>query len=146
MTTPKVEVMCYDSRLMPQRAHSTDAGADLRSTEPLEIYPGEMALVNTGVSIKIPLGYVGMVAPRSSMGKVRVTLANTLGIIDSDYRGNIKVLLVNEGTDPFIIKDCDTRIAQLLIVPVMLAEFVHYDGSTWNDTARDTGGFGSTGK
>jgi len=142
----EIEVKCTSPLLFPERAHASDAGADLRSAASHEIYPGEMDLIDTGVAIKIPVGYVGIVAPRSSMGKVRVSLANTIGVIDADYRGNIKVMLVNEGEDPFIIKEADTRIAQLMIVPVVLAKFVNFEKGTWDDTARSTGGFGSTGK
>lgn len=142
----KVEIKCTDSRLAPQRAHESDAGADLRSTESIDIYPGEMHLVDTGVAIKVPVGYVGLVVPRSSMGKVRVMLANTIGVIDADYRGNVKVLLANDGENPFSITGADTRIAQLMIVPVMLAQFVPFSQGTWDDTGRSVGGFGSTGK
>lgn len=140
-----VEVNCPDSRSMPVRAHDSDAGADLRSINSCEVYPGEIQLVDTGVAIKIPVGFVGMVVPRSSMGKVRVGLANTVGIIDSDYRGNIKLMLVNDGVDPFIVKALDTRIAQLIIMPVVLANFVQFNNGMWDETARSTGGFGSTG-
>lgn len=141
----KVEIKCADSRLYPQRVHDSDAGADLRSTESHEIYPGDVKLIDTGVAIKIPVGYVGLVVPRSSMGKVRVMLANTIGVIDAAYRGNIKVLLANDGEDPFIVTEHDTRIAQLLITPVMLAQFVPFSQGTWDDTGRSVGGFGSTG-
>lgn len=141
----KVEVKCTDSRLYPVRAHSSDAGADLRSTSDHEIYPGESALVDTGVAVKIPVGYVGLVVPRSSMGKVRIMLANTVGVIDADYRGNIKVMLANDGENIFYVKEADTRIAQLIITPVMLATFVPFERGTWEDTERGSGGFGSTG-
>lgn len=140
-----VDMKCEDSRLYPQRAHDTDAGADLRSNQDYEIYPGEMTLVDTGVALKIPGGYVGLVVPRSSMGKVDVSIANTVGVIDADYRGNILVRLVNRGEDPFIIKAYDTRIAQLIIMPILLAQFSPWKGAAWDDTARGTGGFGSTG-
>lgn len=141
----KINIKCNDPALYPQRVHESDAGADLRSSEDVEIYPGETKLVDTGVAIQIPYGMAGLVVPRSSMGKIRVMLANTVGVIDSDYRGNIKVLLANDGDDIFDIKAKDTRIAQLLIVPVLLAEFVKYTGDNWDNTARGVGGFGSTG-
>lgn len=131
--------------IAPDRAHSSDAGADLRALEDHVIDPGFLKLIDTGVALKIPVGCVGLVYARSSMGKIRVTLANGTGVIDSDYRGNIKVMLVNEGNDPFIITKAETKIAQLVIVPIILANFVTLD-SKWDDTVRGTGGFGSTGQ
>ena len=128
-----------DPKLLPVRANATDAGADLRSTQDLVIYPGESALVDTGVAVKIPKGYVGLLEPRSSQ-RVRGITTNGTGVIDSDYRGNIKVYLQNTGGNEYAISKYD-KIAQLLIVPVVLCDFV----DSWNDTARGTGGFGSTG-
>jgi len=131
--------------IAPERAHPSDAGADLRALEDYVIDPGFLKLIDTGVAVKIPVGCVGLVFPRSSMGKIRVTLANGTGVIDSDYRGNIKVMLVNEGNDPFVITKAETKIAQLVIMPIILANFVPFE-NTWDDTVRGTGGFGSTGK
>lgn len=150
-TTPgtvasNVKTKLDDPRLAPFRSNPTDAGADLRSKESHMIARNCTLLVDTGVALKIPVGYVGLVFPRSSMGKVRVTLANGTGVIDSDYRGNIKVLLANDGNDTFKIDAFDTRIAQIVIVPVMLATFVESNVDEWFDTDRGTGGFGSTGK
>lgn len=125
---------------LPKRAHPTDAGADLFSYEYLEIYPGEQKLVDTGIAIKIPEGYGGFIYNRSSQGKNGITIPHSVGVIDSDYRGNLKVLLKNIGEDPYKIEVGD-RIAQLVIMPVLLTEFT----DIWNDTARGTGGFGSTG-
>lgn len=142
---PYIDIKLSDPRCTPMRANPSDAGADLVCMETVTIYPEEMMMVDTGVAIRIPRGFVGIVAPRSSQGKIRVSLANTLGIIDADYRGNIKLLLVNEGEDPYKIEGYKTRVAQLLIVPVMLPMFREFDGADWNDTARGFGGFGSTG-
>lgn len=138
---PSVYCKAEDSKYLPKRAHRTDAGADLTSAEDCEIYPGEQRMVDTGVAVKIPAGYVGYVFNRSSQGKVGIQIPHSVGVIDSDYRGNIKVILKNTGEDPYIIKAGETRIAQLVISPVVLAEFV----DIWHDTARGTGGFGSTG-
>ena len=105
-------------------------------------------MVDTGVAIKIPMGYAGFIFNRSSQGKHRVQIANGTGIIDSDYRGNLKVILINNGVDPYNIIKYETRIAQLVIMPIMLGEFEPWhinDGGLWNDTERGTGGFGSTG-
>lgn len=139
---PQIECLVSDPKLMPQRQHATDAGADLFSAEDCEIYPGEQKMVDTGAAVKIPVGYVGYVFNRSSQGKAGISIPHSVGVIDSDYRGNIKVILKNSGEDPYIIKRGETRIAQLVISPVMLAHFV----DIWNDTERGTGGFGSTGK
>lgn len=144
---PKVLTKLADPKCAPYRAHETDAGADLSSTTSVMIYPGEQKMLDTGVALKIPAGYVGLVFNRSSQGKVRVQIANGTGIIDSDYRGYIKVILINNGTEPYEINAYTTRIAQLVITPVMLAEFVPWDYTmdAWEDTSRGTGGFGSTG-
>jgi dUTP pyrophosphatase len=138
----KQEIQCLAEHkdFLPRRANPTDAGADLMSTEDLEIYPEEQKLVDTGVAVKIPQGYAGFVFNRSSQGKKGITIPHSVGVIDSDYRGNIKVILKNIGEDPYKIQRGD-RIAQLVIVPVLLVDFV----DTWNDTQRGTGGFGSTG-
>jgi dUTP pyrophosphatase len=125
---------------LPKRAHSTDAGADLFSYEECEIYPGEQKLVDTGIAIKIPRGFGGFIYNRSSQGKKGITIPHGVGVIDSDYRGNLKVLLKNISEDPYKIEVGD-RIAQLVIQPIQLVDFK----DIWNDTTRGTGGFGSTG-
>ena len=136
-----IKCLAEDPAFLPKRANPTDAGADLMSTQDLEIYPGEQKLVDTGVAVKIPEGYAGFVFNRSSQGKRGITIPHSVGVIDADYRGNIKVILKNLGEDPYEIKRGD-RIAQLVLVPVLLVEFE----DIWNDTQRGTGGFGSTGK
>ena len=136
-----VQCLAEDKEFLPRRANPTDAGADLMSTQDYEIYPAEQKLVDTGVAVKIPDGYAGFVFNRSSQGKKGITIPHSVGVIDADYRGNIKVILKNVGEDPYKIARGD-RIAQLVIVPVLLVEFT----DIWNDTARGSGGFGSTGK
>jgi dUTP pyrophosphatase len=130
-----------DAAFLPCRAHPSDAGADLKSTETCEIYPGEQKLIDTGVAVKIPEGYGGFIFNRSSQGKKGITIPHSVGVIDSDYRGNLKVLLKNISGERCTIGAGD-RIAQLVIMPVLLCGFV----DAWNDTNRGTGGFGSTGK
>jgi len=125
---------------LPERAHPTDAGADLFSYENLEIYPNEQKLVDTGIAIKIPQGFAGFVYNRSSQGKKGITIPHSVGVIDSGYRDTIKVLLKNIGDDPYKITAGD-RIAQLVIQKVELVGFK----DIWNDSTRGTGGFGSTG-
>lgn len=139
--SPTIQCLAKNTLCLPQRAHATDAGADLRSCEDIIIYPGETKMVDCGVSVKIPSGYAGFVYNRSSQGKLGITIPHSVGVIDSDYRGNIKVLLHNGGDDPYTIKAYDTRIAQLVITPVILCTFK----DIWNDTARGEGGYGSTG-
>ena len=137
---PTIDCQVQPGAKLPERQHDSDAGADLFSLENYEIYPGEQKLVDTGVAVKIPRGYVGLIFNRSSQGKKGIVIPHSVGVIDSDYRGNLKVLLKNNSEDPYKIQAGD-RIAQLVIQRVELATF--YDA--WNDTQRGTGGFGSTG-
>lgn len=143
----KVKVKLDNPKAMPLRAHPTDAGADLFSShDSFLLYPGDKKLIDTGVAIKIPVGYVGLVYNRSSQGKIGVSIPHAVGVIDADYRGNIKVLLKNNGEDPYEINKYATRIAQLVITPIMLATFeiCNTDIEEWGDTVRGVGGFGST--
>ena len=140
-TGPAIDCQLQPGACLPQRAHPHDAGADLCALESHEIYPGEQKLVDTGVAVKIPRGYAGFIFNRSSQGKKGITIPHSVGVIDSDYRGNLKVLLKNISEDPYLIQEGD-RIAQLVIQPVQLVDFV----DSWNDTERGTGGFGSTNK
>lgn len=130
---------------IPVRIHPTDAGADLRAnlTEPLTLQPGESAFIDTGIAVAIPDGYFGMLVIRSGLAcKHGITLANSVGIIDSTYRGPIKAKLVNLGYLPYTIEPTE-RIAQLIIVPCVLAGFTPVE--TLEATERGEGGFGSTG-
>jgi dUTP pyrophosphatase len=138
--TQELECQVLHGAMLPHRQHASDAGADLFSYETHEIYPGEQQLVDTGIAIKIPEGYAGFIYNRSSQGKKGITIPHGVGVIDSDYRGNLKVLLKNIGEDPYKINVGD-RIAQLVIMPILLVKFK----DSWNDTQRGTGGFGSTG-
>lgn len=136
-----------DPRCKPQRAHATDAGSDLVSTTTYHLAPGEQKMFDTGVALKIPPGFAGFVFNRSSQGKVGVQIVNGVGVIDADYRGTLKVILRNTGLAYYTIKEYETRIAQLVIVPIWNPEMAEYKGpeDMWLDTARGTGGFGSTG-
>ena len=136
-----IECKVDNAVYLPKRANPRDAGADLRSTEKCEIYPGETKLIDSGVAVKIPQGYGGFVFNRSGQGKNGIIVLNGVGVIDSDYRGNIKIALKNISENRYQIDGGD-RIAQLVILPVILCDFV----DSWNDTERGTGGFGSTGK
>ena len=121
------------------------AGMDIRAavSEPLVLQPGARMLVPTGFIFEIPQGFEIQVRPRSGLAfKHGVTCLNTPGTIDSDYRGEVKVLLINLGQEDFTI-DRGMRIAQLVFAPVVQAQVQEAD--TFNDTARGAGGFGSTG-
>lgn len=123
------------------------AGMDLRAAvptgEPTTIKPGERALVPTGFIFEIPSGYEGQVRPRSGLAfKHGITCLNTPGTIDSDYRGEVKVLLINLGEEDFVVER-GMRIAQMVIAPVTQAAIREADGAS--TTARGAGGFGSTG-
>lgn len=128
---------------LPTRAHPTDAGLDLAASETTHIAPGVVTLVPTGVAVAIPEGHVGILAARSSLAvKKAMTLANGVGIIDADYRGEIKVPVIP-------LDDCHNliqagqKIAQLIIMPIALptVEVV----SVLPESVRGLGGFGSTG-
>ena len=134
---------------LPLPAYESDgaAGMDLRAAlgdgETLALASGETALVSTGLSLQIPAGFEGQVRPRSGLAaRHGVTVLNAPGTIDSDYRGEVKVILINHGPAPLVIVRGD-RIAQLVIAAVTRAALV--EAATLEETVRGTGGFGSTG-
>jgi len=144
---PEIKILVEDPKLLPLRAHPTDAGADLFSKDNAVVMPlsDQPTMVDTGVAVAIPKGYVGLIFNRSGQGKKLVSLPNAVGVIDSDYRGNIKVMLENHGSVPYEIKAYETRIAQLVVVPIVLPTFIQSTKDNWNDTDRGEKGFGSTG-
>ncbi|MXO59067.1 dUTP diphosphatase [Altererythrobacter salegens] len=126
-------------------AYATDgaAGMDVLSAEDVEIAPGARHAVATGLAMAIAPGYEIQVRPRSGLAlKHGISVPNTPGTIDSDYRGELKVILINHGAEPFAIARGD-RVAQLVLAPVTLAAWDEVE--ELDDTARGTGGFGSTG-
>ena len=127
---------------IPQYAHAGDAGADITASEKIAIPPRERTLVSTGVRLEIPEGYVGLIWPRSGLA-VKKGIDCGAGVIDSHYRGEVKVLLFNHSDNEFQIEPGD-RIAQILIQKVERVEFHLVD--QLNETARSDAGFGSTGK
>lgn len=128
---------------IPVYSSEEAAGADLHSVEEVTIQPGERKLVRTGIAIELKPGFQAEVRPRSGLAlKHGITVVNTPGTIDSDYRGEIGVILINHGDKPFEIKVGD-RIAQLVIMPVILGDFSWTSALT--ESARGEGGFGSTG-
>ena len=141
----KVKVNAETPEFIPTRAHATDAGADLRSKQNHILQPGEQFMYDTGVAIAIPEGFVGLIFNRSSQGKQGIVIPNSVGVIDSDYRGNMKVILRNTSDKDYTIMIGD-RIAQLVLVPIAIPVLEQYEGDNWNNTVRGTGGFGSTGQ
>ncbi|MDQ0094448.1 dUTP diphosphatase [Paeniglutamicibacter psychrophenolicus] len=129
---------------VPSYAHEGDAGADLCAREDVTLEPGQRALVPTGVSLALPLGFVGLIHPRSGLAtKHGLTVVNAPGTVDAGYRGELKVTLLNtDATTPIVLKRGD-RIAQLVVQRVERARFIQVQ--ELDDTARGAGGFGSTG-
>jgi dUTP pyrophosphatase len=129
---------------LPQYATHEAAGLDITAAEELTLAPGQRHGVLTGFAIEIPIGYEVQVRPRSGLAfKHGITCLNTPGTIDADYRGEVKVILINLGQEPFEIRRGE-RIAQLVPAPVIKASFVEVGGLS--DTERGSGGFGSTGR
>ena len=129
---------------VPSYATAGSAGLDLRATESLTLKPGARALVPTGIAIALPEGYEAQVRPRSGLAvKHGVTVLNAPGTIDADYRGEIKVPLINHGTEDFVIVRGD-RIAQMVVARVAQAKLVEV--TALDDTGRGAGGFGSSGR
>ncbi len=128
---------------LPSYATVGSAGMDLRAAETAILKPGARALIATGLAIALPEGYEAQVRPRSGLAvKHGVTVLNSPGTIDADYRGEIKVPLINHGSEDFVIARGD-RIAQMVIAAVTTVELVEVE--VLDDTARGAGGFGSTG-
>ena len=132
---------------IPLPAYASDgaAGLDLCAANdaPIRLDPGDRVLVPTGFAIRLPALYEAQIRPRSGLAaRYGITVANAPGTIDSDYRGEIKIILINLGTDAFIIER-GMRIAQMVIAPVIQCQITETD--SFDSTARGTGGFGSTG-
>ena len=146
----KLDLKILDARMrdqLPAYATTGSAGLDLRACldEPLTLQPGETALVPTGLAIHVgDPGYAAMILPRSGLGhKHGIVLGNLVGLIDSDYQGQLMISTWNRGQDAFTLNPME-RLAQLVIVPVVRAHFNIVDD--FEASARGAGGFGSTGK
>jgi len=143
----QLKVKLTDGAPIPRHAKPGDAGLDLTSRERVKLYPGDTAIVGTGVSVELPEGYFGLVAPRSGLAsKHNITLANTPSVIDSGYRGEIMLALHNIGhsADHIYTVERGDRVAQLVVVPYASAECVEV--GELSETKRGEGGFGSSGK
>lgn len=146
----KLDLKILDTRMrdqLPAYATSGSAGLDLRAClkEPLTLKPGETALVPTGLAIHVgDPGYAALILPRSGLGhKHGIVLGNLVGLIDSDYQGELMISTWNRGETTFVLNPME-RLAQLVIVPVVQAEFNIVD--EFEQSERGAGGFGSTGK
>lgn len=131
--------------ILPTRANEGDAGLDLYACETAHLGPGERWSVGTGVAVEIPQGHAGLVLPRSGLAREHgIALVNSPGLIDSGYRGEIRVLLINSDPAEIFRVQPGDRIAQLLVVPIASADPVEAEALA--ESARGAGGFGSSGR
>jgi dUTP pyrophosphatase len=137
----KIIIEAQDESLIPKAANSHDAGFDLRANEEKTINPGERVIIQTGIRIKIPESYVGIIKDRSGLA-IKNGLHCMAGVIDSGYRGIIGVVIINLSKEPFIVEK-GMRIAQMLVHRVESVEFEK--GQISEDSERGAGGFGSSG-
>lgn len=139
-----IEVKRIGEHALPLPSHASygAAGADLMASVPERIMPGQLAVIPTGFAWAIPDGYVGMIRPRSGLA-AKHGIDVLAGVVDSDYRGEVKVVLINHGDRPVVFHKGD-RIAQMVIQPVIMSEIEEV--SELDDTERGAGGFGSTGQ
>ncbi len=140
-----VKTIVEEGATLPKQTTALSAGSDISAklSKPFVLRPGDYALIPTGLKIALPPGYEAQVRPRSGLAaKYGVTVLNSPGTIDADYRGEVKVILINHGKEDFIINDGD-RIAQFVIAPIVNTTFIEVD--ELDDTDRGEGGFGSTG-
>ncbi len=139
-----VEAIVEVAGHLPHYARPGDAGADLRCTIDVSLEPGERMLVGTGVSVALPPNTVGLVTPRSGLAaRLGLGIVNAPGVIDSGYRGEIRVCLVNHDTTHRITLAAGDRVAQLVVLPCITAHFHAVDAL--DETERGSGGYGSTG-
>jgi len=146
MNTISISCTVEEGAVLPVYKTSGAAGCDVCAflSEPVIIPPMKRAMISTGLAFAIPEGYEIQVRPRSGLAaKNGVTVLNTPGTIDSDYRGEVKVILINLGDEDFTVNNGD-RIAQLIVAPVTIGDFHKVD--ILDETQRGSGGFGSTGK
>jgi dUTP pyrophosphatase len=130
--------------IIPNYAHEGDSGMDLYSIEDVVIPAGESVKVKTGLALEVPFGYEAQIRPKSGLAaKSKMTVLNTPGTIDSNYRGEVQVILINLGKSGEYKVEAGKKIAQMVIAPVVIAEIEEVD--ELSDTVRGEGGFGSTG-
>jgi len=133
----------HPDAVLPERAYTGDAGLDLSACERVELGPGERALVGTGLAVAIPDGHAGFVQPRSGLASRHgITIVNTPGLVDSGYRGELRVVLLNTDRDHTFVVEPGMRIAQLVVMPIAEPEPVEVDELP--ETERGVRGFGSS--
>ncbi len=140
-----VKTIVEEGATLPKQTTALSAGSDISAklSKPFVLKPGDYSLIPTGLKIALPPGYEAQVRPRSGLAaKYGITVLNSPGTIDADYRGEVKVILINHGKNDFIINNGD-RIAQFVIAPIVNTTFIEVD--ELDDTDRGEGGFGSTG-
>lgn len=143
MTKLLIKKLTQDAKL-PEKAHKTDAGFDLFSIIEEAIAPGETKLIKTGISIQLPENTEAQIRPRSGLAlKHSITVLNTPGTIDEEYRGEIGVILINHGKETFAVEK-HMKIAQMVVKPTLSVDIEEVEGDL-SDTVRGSGGFGSTG-
>jgi dUTP pyrophosphatase len=136
-------VRLREDATIPERSYAGDAGLDLSTCEPLRLGPGERAVVPTGLAVAIPEGFAGFVQPRSGLAaRHGVTVVNSPGLIDSGYRGEIRVVLLNTDREQVFVAEAGERIAQLVVLPVPEIELVELEELP--ESERGVRGFGST--
>ena len=146
MQSVTIKIINNSSNTLPQYETTGSSGMDLRADleEPVKLQPLQRALIPTGLFIELPLGFEAQVRPRSGLAiKHGITCLNSPGTVDSDYRGELKVVLINLSNETFIIQHGE-RIAQMIIQPVVKAEWQKVE--VLNESKRGAGGFGHTGK
>ena len=140
---PLLPMVLADGMELPTYAHDGDAALDLSVTEDVVLRPNEYRMVSSGVAVAIPRGFVGLVVPRSGWGRRGLVFKNTVGVIDSCYRGEIQLPLWNNNSDEWLRIKSGDRVAQLLIVPIAQVQVVQVQ--SLDETERGTDGFGSSG-
>jgi dUTP pyrophosphatase len=132
-----------DDAVVPSRAYNGDAGLDLSACERVVLGPGERAMVNTGLAVAVPDGYAGFVQPRSGLASRHgLTIVNTPGLVDSGYRGELRVVLLNTDARESFVVEPGMRIAQLVVVPVAIVEPIEVEELP--ESERGVRGFGSS--
>lgn len=138
-----IKILSRDAQI-PHMAYNGDAGVDLRSVERIVLEPQERAMVATGLAIALPEGYAGFVLPRSGLAaKHGISIVNAPGLIDSNYRGELKVILLNTDPDKSFTIEIGDRIAQLIVMPIPTINFEQVEELT--ESQRGKSGFGSSG-
>lgn len=144
-TAVRLEVRRLDPTLpLPGHQRPGDAGVDLHAAEDVRLVPGARAVLGTGIAVAIPEGFCGLVVPRSGLAaRAGLSLVNAPGVIDSGYRGEVKLVLINHDPRSHVVVERGERVAQLLVVPVATVEVVEREELPPSE--RGAGGFGSTG-